>query len=81
VFTQNEIYFILDCFNGVICDTSTLTGNIWGHVPFYSGPEVESINALISKVNGLSESDKDNFVSEVVCWSDYNAAKAYLESL
>ena len=79
MFTQKEILFLLDCFNGVVCDVSTLTPNIWGHVQFYTGPEVESINTLINKVHNLS--DKDGFVSQVVCWSDYDKAKAYLESL
>lgn len=77
-FTNEEITFLLDCFNGVMTDSQGLTPNIWGHLPFYKGPEVPSINGLISKVHHL---DKQEFVQQVVCWQDYSKAKAYLESL
>lgn len=52
-FTFEELLFMVDALNGVICTPETLAANLWGWVPYGNTEDIEP-NELLGKVGALS---------------------------
>ena len=78
MFTEDEIDWLLNCFNGVMAIPTTLVFNIQGWIPWASSPIPQG---LLGKVEGLTLQQKTEFAQKVCAWQDFDAAKVWLESL
>jgi hypothetical protein len=78
MFTHEEIQWLLDCFNGVICSPSTIVPNIHGWVMYAKNPLPPE---LILKVNGFSPEVREDFRDQVCAWQEYQRAYNWLKSL
>lgn len=66
IFTENELIFMVQALNGVICSPSTFGANLWGHVPYAGkiGSKIDP-NVLIGKVSSLSPRELGTLHSQV----------------
>lgn len=67
MFNYDELLFMIDALNGVICTPETFATNLWGWVPYAGeiGAKIEP-NILIGKVSRLSPAELSRLHSQVV---------------
>ncbi len=78
MFTHEEIQWLLECFNGVICSPSTIIANIHGWVMYAENPLPPD---LILKIKTFDTETTEDFRDQVCAWQDYDRAYAWLKSL
>jgi len=71
MFTEQELLFILDALNGVICTPETFAANLWGWVP-YSSISIEP-NILLGKVSRLNSWELNDLHAKIYDFWDANS--------
>lgn len=78
MFDEAEIAWLMECFNGIVCTSNTIGGNILGHVPYAKEPLPPG---LPDKIRQMSDLQKADFIDQVCAWQDYDKSADWLRRL